>query len=74
MIYGDALRRILHFIHSLRYHNPTTLILIGKYNFSAAYKRMTLWGHSAAASSTCHDDIAFVALRLMFGGAPRPPL
>ena len=74
LIYGDALRRIIHFIHSLRFHHPHTPILIGKFDFSAAYKRMTLWGHSAAASSTCHDGTAFIALRLMFGGAPCPPL
>ena len=74
LIYGDALRRILHYIHSLRFHHPGVPILIGKFDFSAAYKRMTLWGHSSAASSTCHDDIAYIGLRLMFGGAPCPPL
>ena len=72
LIYGDMLRRILHYIHSLRFHHPNTAILIGKYDFKAAYKRLTLWGHSAAACSTVIDDIGLISLRLTFGGSPCP--
>ena len=72
LVYGDALRRILHYIHSLRFHNPHTPILIGKYDFTSAYKRLTMWGHSAAASSTVIDDIGLISLRLTFGGSPCP--
>ena len=35
---------------------------------------MTMWGHTSAASCTCHDDIAYISLRLNFGGSPCPPL
>ena len=30
LIYGDALKRILHYIHSLRFHHPDIPILVGK--------------------------------------------
>ena len=35
---------------------------------------MTMWGHTSAASCTCHDDIAYISLRLTFGGSLFPPL
>ena len=72
LIYGDALRRLLHYIHSLRFHHPNTPILIGKYDFASAYRRMTTWGHTAASCCTIHNDIAFISLRLTFGGSPCP--
>ena len=72
LIYGNALRRILHYIHSLRYHHPNTPILIGKYNFSAAYRRMTTWGHTSASSCSIHKNIAYISLQLTFGGTPCP--
>ena len=72
LIYGDALRRLLHYIHSLRFHHPLTPILIGKYDFASAYRRMTNWGHTAASSCTIHNDIAYISLRLTFGGSPCP--
>ena len=73
-IYGDALRRIIHYIHSLRFHFPGTPILIGKFEFSAAYKQMTMWGHTSEASCTCHNEISYISLRITFGGSPCPPL
>ena len=33
-----------------------------------------MWGHTSAASCTCHDDIAYISLRLTFGGSPCLPL
>ena len=72
LIYGDMLRRIIHYIHSLRFHHPTKIILIGKYDFTSAYRRLTFWGHSAAASSSIIDDIGLISLRLTFGGSPCP--
>ena len=74
MIYGDALRQIIHYIHSLRFHFPRTPILIGIFEFSAVYKRMTMLVHTSAARCTCHDDIDYIYLRLNFGGSPCPPL
>lgn len=35
--------RILHYIHSLRFFYLDTPIVIGKYDFKAAYKGFTLW-------------------------------
>ena len=72
LIYGDAFRRIIHYIHSLRTRYPHKCILIGKYDFKSAYRRLTMWGHSAAASCTYIDGIAYISLRLTFGGAPCP--
>ena len=35
---------------------------------------MKMWGHTSAASCTCHDEIAYISLRITFGGSPCPPL
>ena len=72
LIYGDAFRRILHYIHSLRVKFPLSPILIGKYDFKSAYRRMTFWGHSAATCCTIFDEIAYISLRLTFGGSSCP--
>ena len=74
LFYGDALLRTLHYIHNLRFHHPSTPILIGKYDFKSAYRRLTTWGHTSAASTTIIDGIAYISLRLTFGGSPCPPL
>ena len=47
MIYGWCFSRTLHFIASLRYHHPRRRILIAKYDFSDAYRRIA---HSAQAA------------------------
>ena len=31
-----------------------------------------MWGHTSAASCTCHNNIAYISLRLTFGGSPCP--
>jgi len=72
LIYGDAFRRIIHYIHSFRLHFPSTIILIGKYDFTSAYIHFTLWGHSAAATSSIIDDIGLISLQLTFGGSLCP--
>ena len=74
LIYGHAILRILHYIHSLRAKYPNIAILIGKFDIKAAYRRLHLWGHSAAASSTVVNNIGYISLRLTFGGSPCPPL
>ena len=33
-----------------------------------------MWGHTSAASCTCHDNIAYISLRLTFGSSPCSPL
>ncbi len=73
MIYGWCLPRIMHYIVSLRFHRPTSLIFISKYDYSDAYRRIA---HSAAAATqtvSVNGDTAFLSLRLTFGGSPNPP-
>jgi hypothetical protein len=73
MIYGWCLSRIVHFIVALRYQFPTNRILMSKYDYSNAYRRIA---HSVSASTqsiSVFKDIAYVALRLTFGGSPNPP-
>jgi hypothetical protein len=73
MIYGWCLSRIIHFVVALRHRFPTDRILMSKYDYSDAYRRIA---HSASASTqsiSVFKDIAYVALRLTFGGSPNPP-
>jgi len=50
LIYRYTLQQIVHYTHCLRFHHPTKSILVSKYTFTSAYRRITLGGHSAAAS------------------------
>jgi hypothetical protein len=73
MIYGWCMSRILHYIIALRLAFPGTPVLIAKYDYSDAYRRVA---HSATAVaqtiSTC-NDYAYIYNRLTFGGSPNPP-
>jgi hypothetical protein len=74
MIYGWCLSRILHYIVGLRLAYPNNSILIAKYDdYSGAYRRMVHAGKAAAQSIAVFDKVAYVALRLTFGGSPNPP-
>jgi hypothetical protein len=73
MIYGWCLLRILHFIAALRFAFPNKRILIGKYDYSDAYRRMCHSASAAAQSIAVLGGIAYIALRLTFGGSPNPP-
>jgi hypothetical protein len=78
MIYGWCLPRIIHSIVSLRLAYPESRILITKYDYSDAYRRIA---HSAQAAvqtigttETAESKrIAFICLRMTFGGSPNPP-
>jgi hypothetical protein len=79
MIYGWCLPRIIHSIVSLRLAYPQSIILATKYDYSDAYRRIA---HSAIAAAqtigTVEDHqanlrLAFLCLRLTFGGSPNPP-
>ena len=72
LIYGWCLSRTIHFIVSLRLAHPTTPILIAKYDFSDAYRRIAHSAQAAAQSLLVVNDIAYMALRLTFGGSPNP--
>jgi hypothetical protein len=74
LVYGFALKRVLHYIISLRSRHPKTPILINKFDYDAAYRCCTLSAQTATECITIHEDFAFIALRLTFGGAPCPNL
>jgi hypothetical protein len=73
MIFGWCLLRIIHLIISLRLHYPQTRILISKYDYSDAYRRMAHSASAAAQTIAASAGLAFIALRLTFGGSPNPP-
>jgi hypothetical protein len=73
MIYRGCLSRILHYIVALRLAYLNNSILITRYNYSDAYRRMVHAGKAAAQSIAVFNKVAYVALRLTFGGLPNPP-
>ena len=72
IIFGWYLLRILHLVVSIRLHFPHTRILIAKYDYSDAYRRMAHSASAAAQTITVSARLAFIALRLTFGGSPKP--
>jgi hypothetical protein len=73
MIFGWCLPRIIHFIVALRTCYPGVRIFIAKYDFSDAYRRVAHSASAASQSIIVLASVAFLALRLSFGGAPNPP-
>ena len=73
MVYGWCLPRIIHYIVSLRSQNPTLLILISKYDYSDAYRRIAHSADAASQTIAINGTTAYLSLRLTFGGAPNPP-
>ena len=73
MIYEWCLRRLIHFVVALRLAFTNERILIAKYDFSDAYRRVAHSAAAAAQSIIVTKDVAYIALRLSFGGAPNPP-
>ncbi len=73
MIYGWCLTRIIHFIVALRLEFPLLLIFIVKYDYSDAYRRIAHSPSAAAQSIIVFAGVAYIALRLTFGGSPNPP-
>ena len=73
MTYGWCLPRILHYIISLRTHHPGTIILISKYDYSDAYRRMAHSADAAKQTIAVVGLVAYLALRLTYGGSPNPP-
>jgi hypothetical protein len=74
MIYGWCLSRIVHFIVALRLRHPTKKIFIAKYDYSDAYRRIAHSVSAAAQSIFVVAGIAYIALRLTFGGSTSPPI
>ena len=73
MIYGWYLLRCLHYIVALRNAYLSTRILISKYNFSDAYRRIAYAATAAAQTIIACGDLVFIALRLSFRGSVNPP-
>jgi hypothetical protein len=73
MVFGWCLQRIIHFIASLRWHQPNVKILMSKYDYSDAYRRIAHSASAAPQTIAVHDGLGFLALRLTFGGSPNPP-
>jgi hypothetical protein len=73
MVYGWCLPGLIHFIVALRLKHPRKRILITKYDFSDAYRRMTFSARAANQSILVVGETAYLFLRLTFGGSPNPP-
>ena len=73
MVYGWYLPRIIHYVVALRGQNPGGLILISKYDYSDAYRRIAHSDEAATQTIAINGDTAYLSLRLTFGGSPNPP-
>ena len=73
-MFGHALLRIIHFILHLRTRFPQKRIFLQKVDFKSAYRRMHLSAGMAAKCVTVVRKLAYVSLRLPFGGRPCPSL
>jgi len=72
MVYGWCLSRVIHFVVALRVKYPDTKILIAKFDYSDAYRRVSHASSSIAQTIIVWAGIAYIALRLAFGGSPNP--
>ena len=68
--FGFCLLRILHQIHQLRVENPHTPILLSKFDFDSAYRRMYVRLYYALLCTTIIGSIAYILFRLPFGSSP----
>jgi hypothetical protein len=73
MVYGWCLLQILHYIIAVRIKMPSKIIFICKYDYSDAYRRIAHSAEAAAQTIATQGDLAYISLRLTFGGAPNPP-
>ena len=73
MIYGWCLPRITHYIVAVRLKHPNVGILISKYDYSDAYRRIAHSAEAAMQTIVVHNNLVYLSLRLTFGGSPNPP-
>ena len=73
MVYGWCLPRVMHYVVSLRLAFPTLGILICKYDYSDAYRRVAHSAWASVQTIATHGELAYLSLRLTFGGSPNPP-
>jgi len=62
MIYGFCLLRLIHYIVALQLKYPNESILISKYDFSDAYRRMCHSALAAAQTIRVVGEIAYIML------------
>ena len=74
MIYGWCLSRVLHFVAALRWRHPGVRIFIAKFDFSDAYRRVHYSGEAALEQVIAVGDLAYIMLRMSFGGSANPPV
>lgn len=72
LIYGFCLFRIIHFIVALRLQFSDTPILISKYNFLDAYRRISHCVTSAVQTIIALGAKVYIMLVLSFGGSADP--
>jgi len=72
LVYGWCMTRLIHFIVCLRLWAPEVKIYIMKFDYSDAYRRISYTGQAAAQSILVVEEVAYLALRLAFGGSPNP--
>jgi hypothetical protein len=73
MYYGWCLTRCIHFAANLRAKHPGRRIFMQKFDYSDAYRRMSHTGRAAAQTILVVASVAYLMLRLAFGGSPNPP-
>jgi len=77
--YGFALLRFIHKIAALRSIYPAPRILLSKFDFKSAYRRVHFRAELALQSCITTKglgglDLALVSLRTTFGGSPCPSI
>ena len=72
--YGHCIKRIINWLVAARRKYPNTKIFGCKVDWKSAYRRVHLAWQTALQTCTQlpEEDIAFLALRLTFGGSPCP--
>ena len=70
--FGACIKRLVNWAVAARQQFPNSQILASKIDYKSAYRRMHL--AASTATQTCtqlpNEDLAIMALRLTFGGAP----
>ena len=66
-IYGRCLHRIIHSLHRTRLEHPDKVILLFKYDFDAAYRRLHVVPDQAVKTIIVIGLMAYILARLPFG-------
>jgi hypothetical protein len=72
LIYGFCLRWIIYQVLALRHHFPNQSILIAKYDIKQAFRRVHYSGSAATKCIAVFEEIAYLQLRMTFGGSNCP--